>query len=64
MTATKAAPKPSSIFDLSSGGRLSALLRMIADQIDAGQVTADSFTWQLTQERLDFSARIDLKPHE
>lgn len=64
MKTPKPAPPQPSVFDLSSQGRLPALLRMLASQIEAGEATADSFTWTLTMERFDFTARLDLKPHE
>lgn len=64
MTTRKQAPPAPSLFDLSSEGRLPALLRMLASQIEAGTAKADSFTWTLTIERLDFTARLDLKPHD
>lgn len=53
---------PQSFFDLSFSGHLPQLLRAIADQIDAGDVSAEQFDWSLTKKHLQFSARIDMKP--
>lgn len=49
-----------SIFDLSFHGGLPALLRAIADRIDAGETSAQTFEWSLSKERLVFTVRLDL----
>ena len=53
---------PPTFFDLSFSGHLPQLLRAIADQIEAGDVSAKQLDWSLTREQLQFSARIDMKP--
>jgi hypothetical protein len=61
----RANPQPKqTLFDLSFRGGLSELLRAIAEQLEEHTVKAEAFEWKLTEDRLEFTARIDMKPKE
>lgn len=59
-----AAKKPDTFFDLSFAGSLPAMLRALADRIEREEVATKEFEWKLTEDYLDFSARLDMKPKE
>jgi hypothetical protein len=53
--------KPDTFFDLSYCGALPQLLRRLADRLESRDCEASEFQWQLSKERLHFSASIDMR---
>lgn len=61
---TKPTPPPDTFFDLSFRGGLPEILRAIADRLDAGEVHAEGFDWQLRRGQLELTAHISMEPKE
>jgi hypothetical protein len=55
---TPAAP---GLLSLSYEGKLPEILRLLAEQIDAGRAKAERVTWNLTEDRLEFGASLDMR---
>jgi hypothetical protein len=63
-TPAQTAQRMAGVLTLSYRGEVSDILRSIAGAVDAGVAKVENFRWSMTDDQLEFSLTLNMKPKD